>query len=116
MNVSIDRLPALPLIANDPYFSIWMPGDTLTSACPIHWSGAPKHLDGHAVIDGKEYVFLGQSSRPAMATKALHVTPTRMTVAVQGICAEITLQQDMLSDGLLPEEAWQALAPLLLIP
>ena len=26
----MDRLPALPLIVNDPYFSIWMPGDTLT--------------------------------------------------------------------------------------
>ncbi|MBR4359179.1 MAG: DNA polymerase I [Clostridia bacterium] len=44
---------------------------------------------------------------------ALHVTPTRMTVAVQGICAEITLQQDMLSEGMTPEEAWQALTPLM---
>ena len=44
---------------------------------------------------------------------ALHVTPTRMTVAVSGICAEITLQQDMLSEGMTPEEAWQALRPLM---
>ena len=44
---------------------------------------------------------------------ALHVTPTRMTVAVPGTCAEISLQQDMLSEGLLPEEAWEALKPLL---
>ena len=44
---------------------------------------------------------------------ALHVTPTRMTVAIPGRLAEIALQQDMLSEGLLPEEAWQALKPLL---
>ncbi|MBR4539636.1 MAG: DNA polymerase I [Clostridia bacterium] len=44
---------------------------------------------------------------------ALHVTSVRMTVAIPGRLAEIVLQQDMLSDGLLPEEAWQALKPLL---
>ena len=44
---------------------------------------------------------------------ALHVTPTRMTAAIPGRLAEIALQQDMLSEGLLPEEAWQALKPLL---
>ena len=44
---------------------------------------------------------------------ALHVTPVRMTAAIPGRLAEIVLQQDMLSDGLLPEEAWQALKPLL---
>ncbi len=44
---------------------------------------------------------------------ALHVTPTRMTLAYPGRLAEIALQQDMLSDGLLPENAWQALKPLL---
>ena len=44
---------------------------------------------------------------------ALHVTPTRMTVAGPGRLGEIALQQDMLSAGLLPDEAWQALKPLL---
>ena len=91
MNAKLDRLPALPLIANDPYFSIWMPGDTLTSACPVHWSGAPKHLDGHIAIDGKEYVFLGQSSRPAMETKALRVTPTQTVSVMAAAGVELTV-------------------------
>ena len=81
MNASSDRLPALPLIANDPYFSIWMPGDTLTSAGPIHWSGAPKYLEGGIWIDGKVYCFFGKSSRPEMKTVSLRVTPTR-TISV----------------------------------
>ncbi|MBR4503149.1 MAG: DUF4965 domain-containing protein [Clostridia bacterium] len=91
MNTTLDRLPALPLIANDPYFSIWLPGDTLTSAQPVHWSGAPKHLDGHITIDGKEYVFLGQSSRPSMQTKALHVTPTRTVSVMEAGGVELTV-------------------------
>ena len=28
----IDRLPAIPLVASDPYLSIWMPADTMTPA------------------------------------------------------------------------------------
>ena len=43
---------------------------------------------------------------------ALHITPTRMTLASPGRLAEIQLQQDMLSEGMLPEEAWQAIRPL----
>ena len=44
---------------------------------------------------------------------ALHVTPMAMTVAYPGHLGDIQLQQDMLSDGLLPDEAWEALRPLL---
>ena len=43
---------------------------------------------------------------------AIHVTPTAMTLAGKGMLAEIHLQQDMLSGGLTPEEAWEAIAPL----
>ena len=91
MNHTMDRLPALPLIANDPYFSIWMPGDTLTSAEPIHWSGAPKHLDGHIVIDGHEYCYFGQSSRPAMRTVSLSVTATRTVSVLEAAGIELTV-------------------------
>ena len=46
-------------------------------------------------------------------TAAIHVTPVTMTLAGKGVLAQIRLQQDMLSGGLLPEEAWQAVAPLM---
>ena len=62
----IDRLPALPLIANDPYFSIWMPADKLTDADTHHWAGATRPLKGTATIDGKEYRFLGLGEAEAM--------------------------------------------------
>ncbi len=72
----MDRLPALPLIANDPYFSIWMRGDTLTSACTTHWTGANKPLTGTIKIDGAIYRFLGHDANETMQTTSLKVTPT----------------------------------------
>lgn len=44
---------------------------------------------------------------------ALHVTPTRMTLACPGMLADIQLQMDLLSEGMTPQEAWQALRPLM---
>ena len=44
---------------------------------------------------------------------ALHITPTAMTLAYPGSLGQIQLQQDMLSPGLLPDEAWAAIAPAL---
>ncbi|MBO2515903.1 MAG: glutaminase [Clostridiales bacterium] len=71
-----DRIPAFPLIVNDPYFSIWMPGDTLTSGDTVHWTGQRKPLRGHLVIDGKTWRFLGRSGKPEMKTVSIHVAPT----------------------------------------
>ncbi len=51
--------------------------------------------------------------RMGEAPAALHVTPTAMTLAFPGHLGKIQLQQDMLSPGLLPEEAWAALRPLM---
>ncbi len=91
MPATFDRLPALPLIANDPYFSVWMPADTLTAAESIHWSGAPKPLSGHARIDGKPYVFLGKSSSPSMETVSLQVTPTRTICVMEAAGVQLTV-------------------------
>jgi hypothetical protein len=33
------RLPAYPLIACDPGFSIWTAADSLPDAWPMHWTG-----------------------------------------------------------------------------
>ena len=101
--MSIDRLPALPLIANDPYFSIWLPGDTLTDAHPVHWSGEVKDMTGVAEIDGRRYRFLsGRVNIPAMKTTALRVTPTA-TISVMeaaGVELTVTFQTPALPDDL----------------
>ncbi len=76
MNNQIDRLPAIPLITNDPFFSIWCAGDKLTDVVTTHWAGEQKPLTGKAIIDGKAYRFLGVDDSEAMQTRSLTVTPT----------------------------------------
>jgi len=73
------RAPAVPLIAHDPYFSIWSTKDKLTDDHTRHASGREHHLTGMAWIDGKPYRFLGAVPRSVevMDQKTVSVTATR---------------------------------------
>lgn len=72
---NITRLPALPLIVNDPYFSIWCAADALTDADTTHWAGERKRIIGQATVDGQPYRFLGLGDAEPMTTSAMTVTP-----------------------------------------
>lgn len=77
----IDRLPAIPLIASDPYLSIWMPADTMTQTDSIHWSGPVKPLRGRMTVDGAKARWMGVGPETEARLEALEVTPTRTCFA-----------------------------------
>ena len=83
----IDRLPAIPLIASDPYLSVWMPADTLTETDSCHWSGPCKPLRGEMTVDGRTWRFLGVTQAQAAALVSLAVTPTATRFVKPAACA-----------------------------
>ena len=97
-----DRLPAIPLIANDPYFSVWLPDDLPTYAHTVHWTGADKRIRGVVAVDGKRYRFLGQGGGLPAETTGVAVTPTKteFTYQVDGVCLKVVFCSPALPDDL----------------
>ena len=87
------RPPAVPLVACDPYFSIWSCADKLTDVATRHWTGPRHALTSMIRIDGTAYRLMGDEPNdvPALEQVGLLVLPTRTIYDFEGAGVHVTL-------------------------
>ena len=71
----ISRLPAIPVITHDPYFSLWDIGKHPAADNLRHWTDAQKPIRGNAVIDGTAVRFMGRGGQQSMRCVETEITP-----------------------------------------
>ena len=99
------RAPSYPLIAIDPYFSVWSSSDTLNESDTVHWTGSPNVISAIATIDGKEYRVMsayGASDIPAMTQTGVDMTAfsTVYTFEENGVRLTLTFTSPILPNDL----------------
>lgn len=97
------RAPAVPLVAVDPYFSIWSPADRLNDAPTVHWTGTKHRLASTVTVDGATYRIMGSEPEdaPALAQTGVAIRPCIVTYTFEG--AGIALNLAFMTP-LLPED------------
>ena len=73
------KYPAIPLITNDPFFSIWSVSDELYGGVTRHWSGKTMPLYIAVKIDGKYYAVCGADNNYFFLCKRIKQTGVEVT-------------------------------------
>ena len=87
------RPPAVPLIACDPYLSVWSCADKLTDDVTRHWTNAEHSLVSLIRVDGHAYRLMGKEPAdvPAMPQESVRVLPTRTIYQFKNEAVAVTL-------------------------
>ena len=87
------RPPAVPLITNDPYLSIWSESDHLNDKNTVHWTHKEHSLVSLIRIDGQAFRLMGDDpdSVPAIPQISVKVTPTRSIYEFENSNVHVTM-------------------------
>src|ERR1700710_1015090 len=105
-DLSSARVPAFPLVLHDPFFSVWLRGDTVSATPTTHWTGKQQGMTGFARIDGKPFRFLGEGRRSVIAEPMRQVgheiTPLRTIIRLEGggVRLELTFTSPLIPEDL----------------
>ncbi len=83
------RVPSIPLITVDPYFSVWT-HDCLNDRFPTHWTGAQNAMLGILTVDGRRFRFLGRSNDAALKQVSLDMDVFTTTAVFCNDAVELT--------------------------
>src|SRR5690625_2778121 len=95
---AITRVPSVPLITNDPYFSIWSPADQLFDTETKSWTGANKPIRGKVIVNDTVYTFMGENDGPTLQQTMLDITPTKTIYGFEGesVSLEVTFTSPLI--------------------
>lgn len=87
------RPPATPLIAHNPYISVWSMADKLNEMQTKHWTGTNQQMCSLIRVDGKVARLMGTDPRktPAFPQKDRKVLPTHTEYTFEGSGVEVQL-------------------------
>jgi hypothetical protein len=87
------RPPSVPLIAHDPYFSVWSNTNELNGGVTRHWTGAEQPLTSLIRIDGRTYRLMGDAlvATDKLPQTGVRVWPTRTVYTFAGAGVDVTL-------------------------
>ena len=96
----ITRLPAVPVIVNDPYFSIWSAADRPTDRNTTHWAGEDKPLFADIRVDGckKRLMGLGNEAAMPLTESTVTATATEFVYEDMGVRAKLKFVTPLLMD------------------
>ena len=87
------RPPAVPLVVNNPYLSIWSNADRLNDDVTHHWTGQEHALQSLIRVDGQTFRVMGDAPKtvPALRQISVQVTPTRSIYQFESAQIHLTL-------------------------
>ena len=98
------RPPAVPLVQNDPFFSVWSAADRLTDVETTHWSGAKQPISIILTAEGRSWRLCGAEPKgvPALSQVSTRVgaTQTVCEFAEGGIRARLVFSTDKTTDDI----------------